>query len=199
MLNIRGSAFHSAHNPEIDVKPCEFHRFADDSIALQHDITKGHLPEAFDCCDCFYAEPPWRYGIKTFNKRAGSDDHSLTDVVRGIAAVIENETRPIALMVSRADLPLYQRLCPPIDKIINTTIGAFKTQYETRVLVWNYKRPLDPMTTKSIRRSLLIDHSCVGDFCCGYGHTAVDARSMNKRFVCSDYNARCIGHLKETL
>jgi hypothetical protein len=42
-------------------------------------------------------------------------------------------------------------------------------------------------------------HSCIGDFCCGYGQSARIFRSEGKQFVCSDFNASCIGFIRETM
>ena len=203
-LKTRGAAFHSARDPELESTPTSRHEFADGSVALQHDITRGFLPDEFQSCDCFYAEPPWRRGVKIFNERAGITGSTLRDVVAGIGQFLAqeeftNQLRPVVLMCSAQDLPLYRDACPEMQQAKPTIISAFKKKAEAMVMTWNVSAALDFTDTESIRRSLLLDHQCVGDFCCGYGHTAVQARSMGKRFVCSDFNARCIGHMKANL
>jgi len=188
--------YHSALKPE---DPCAAalakHVFPDGSIALQWDITTGKLPGEFGQCDCFYVEPPWRAGMKVFNQRANSPDHILKDVVQGIASVVTSEQRPIVLICGKQDSKTYMRLCPEPQQTIQTQIAFHKC--DALAFLWNipYGLDLNPESNETLCKSLAETYDCVGDFVCGYGRTAKIFRDYGNRFVMSDYNAKCIGHM----
>jgi len=195
---MNGNPYHSALREEDPsaqaLSRCEF---PDGSVALQWDITKGYLPPDFAACDCFYLEPPWRAGMKVFNQRAGSPDHVLQDVVAGIAKVVQTETRPIALMCGKQDSKTYLKLCPEPQQIKETTLVFHRCS--ALILTWNVTSPLNYSTNEAVCQSLAAQYNCVGDFVCGYGETARVFRQNQKRFVVSDYNAKCIGHMADHL
>lgn len=52
-----------------DREPIERVEFPD-GVAMRHNLWEP-LPQEFDQCDVWYAEPPWRAGYDRFNERAG--------------------------------------------------------------------------------------------------------------------------------
>lgn len=185
---------HAANRAPADTVPMSAWRSNDGSTALQFDVTTGPLPAAYEACDVLYADLPWARGQGVFNARAGATaTHS--DLLDAVAAIVTADT-PAYLVLGRQDLC---RLPVP-----TTTLPVRLNQYAAVTAAWVSARDAGriraarPTTDVELIRHLAGWHNCVGDFFCGYGRTARIFAEAGKRFVVSDYNARCVGYIAAT-
>lgn len=156
-----------------------------DGIALCHNIWQP-IPAEYSQCDIVYAEPPWRHGYDVFNERAGTNDPPWPDFMRRIATIIRESKCPVVITSGKAALPYldqpdncYETQLNGADALL-ICYGVTLERYETSEFALN---------------EICARFDCIGDWCCGYGLTAVMARRYGKRFVVSDHNATCVGYM----
>jgi len=162
-----------------------FFKSSDGSIVFKHDILDGYH-RLFDGADVIYSEPAWRHGFEKFMQRAGAkgDFNTYLAAIRG--------------MITELDIPAYvvmgiqmkRRLAP--DHIIPIKLHGYKCLLG----VWNdsdSKTTVADVTTNYDAVDCITKkYKTVLDFCCGYGNTALAAKTHNKNFVCSDVNGKCV-------
>lgn len=160
-----------------------------DGIALQHDLFDP-LPAEYEACSVIYADPPWRHGYDVFNERAGASAPEWSVFMRRVGEVIDSTPTPIVLCMGSTAM----RYVPRPTVAYQTTLNGAKAILACwRVTVDNHA------TAESALDELCQRHDVIGDFCAGYGRTAIVARAHGKRFVVSDHNATCIGYMAGAL
>tara|TARA_Y100000310_G_scaffold140706_1_gene140121 strand:- start:2547 stop:2999 length:453 start_codon:yes stop_codon:yes gene_type:complete len=143
-------------------------------------------------CDVIFADMPWRPGYDEFNRRAGSSlgHPPWPEFVQNVSRLVANIEAPVVLLwgkhAERYMLPSeWQR---PVESNGRPAI----------LHGWRLDRfGADGMDRLDIVRLLAHRYDCLGDFCCGYGETGYIATQLGKRFVMSDFNALCIGHIAQ--
>lgn len=189
---MNGQPYHSALHPALASESILFHRFKTGSVAMVHNLLNP-LPKEFDACDVLYADPPWPAGIERFDQRAGVVTAGGFDgIMAALTRIIgENTHRPVVLVIGKAAL---RRL--PAPRMIRRTqlVGrpAILVSYH------QYLDQLDGMNGEPVKYALgflATKYQCIGDMTCGYGEASMAFHAAGKRFVASDYNARCIGKL----
>jgi hypothetical protein len=184
--------YHSAlSNGSIENAPALNRYEAADGIAFTHDLFDP-LPAEYETADCFYAEPPWPAGVKVFDERVGIAGRTFGDLMLKVAAIIESDSRPVMMPVGKTAL----RKLPSPDACHQVLLPSSKAH--CLLASWNWEFT-PQQTTIDSALELISAHSTVGDFACGYGHTAWLARSLGKRWIVSDYNASCIGFIASRL
>ncbi|MDR2408356.1 MAG: hypothetical protein LBE13_09650 [Bacteroidales bacterium] len=180
--------YHSAlHDPIINI-PCT--RFESDHVlALQHDMSIGIPNDVIERCDVIYGEPPWLRGIEVFNQRVGISTFTFDKLVTSICNIIEASKIPMYFIVAAH---LLKKLPKPVYSynIILNTSGAF-------VVCYNTDKIINAKTNLLFIVELAKVYNCVWDFCCGYGNTGRIFRQYKKNAVLSDFDAQCIGYIKE--
>lgn len=163
------------------------------SVALQHDVTNGPLPRAYDHATVLYAEPPWRAGYDRFNERAGIATAlpwgAFLAILDRVIASFAN--RPVYLLVNKEHL---RHLTKPDD----LARVAFHP-HGTTALLASWRAPIpalpDRPSNRDAQAALAAQHPCIGDPFAGYGSSVRAALRANRTFVASDHNARCIGFI----
>jgi hypothetical protein len=173
-----------------NVQPLKRHE-ATDGIAMAHDLFNP-LPTEYDNVNCFYSELPWPAGAKKFDERVGISGRAFSDLIMKVAGLIENDSRPFMLSISKNAL----RWLPAPVCTHNVLLPSSKAN--CLVASWNYV--FEPReTTLECASDLIAAHGVVGDFACGYGQTGSLARKLGKRWLLSDYNESCIGFIATRL
>lgn len=178
--------YHSAHYFERPADPIPYHSTAR-GVALYHDIASGlPLPEQYQQCDILYADLPWRTGFTEFNRRAGvTGDRSYQELLTAVSAIVEQAPRAVLVTGKHAGpwLPLADRVMPV-------------RLNEHAALAYLYRTSAQPVASApELLSQLAARYRCVGDFCCGYGNSGRIFAQAGKRYVLSDHNPRCIGHI----
>jgi len=154
-------------------------------VMLKNDIISNGLPEEFDRCDVLCAEPPWPKGFKIFNDRAGVAHESYSDLVVAFIKIIENNPKPIYLIIGES---MLKRLPMPREVHKTTQNGG-----DALVAVWHGNYDGSCKSVNVICESLGSRYKCLGDFTCGYGTCIVNFLSGGgSSFVASDYDGKCI-------
>jgi hypothetical protein len=182
-------SYHSALKPSRPADPIQAAHLAR-SWAFVHDIRDG-LPSAYDLCDVFYTDLPWRDGFKVFEQRAGQlkADHHHRDYAQfllAVSMVIHKMTRPLVIVTGKHALPYLPK---PTNLYVTKLNGAPAAAFAYNLQLFHLADATDILDELAQR------FECAGDFCCGYGRTAKAFHDRGKRFVVSDYNAMCIGHM----
>lgn len=154
--------------------------------AMANDLVISGLPEAFDKCDCLYAEAPYPDGFSKFNARAGVDDgRGYNDLAKAIAGVIGASKIPVFILSGQR---LIKQLPAPTGSgLVNLRSGKANMAW------WGYDYDGEYRRTHDLMALLAKDFNCLGDFCCGYGEPLeAFIRAGGKQVVAADYNAKCI-------
>ena len=179
-------------------KSCEFFEY-NGNVCFKKDILTGDLDDRFNVCDIFYSEPPWRYGYKIFEKRAGYNYKSdFRGFLKNIHKIIKAQNKPFFIVGGKQD---YEIIFSDADFISNTEIAQHKTKCLCYIYNLNKEifSKIDFSNNLTLIQSLAKNFHCIGDFCCGYGNTGIVFDSFKKNFVMSDADPKCIGYLQETL
>lgn len=178
--------YHTALKSPVDVAPVQRIKVGD-SVAFQHDIFRG-LPLEYAVCDVLYADLPWADGFEIFEARAGKSGRNYESFLKAIWAVIEGTSKPVVVTVGKKGA----KHLPTPENIYKTVLnGAPAVALAYRLSLTNHE------STTAIVDELASRFSCMGNFCCGYGRTVKVFHDAGKRFVASDYNAKCIGVMGE--
>jgi len=181
--------YHTALGDDIKVEPADIVRVGD-SVAFCHDLMEG-LPADYDVCDVLYTELPWRNGFDKFNERAGVDDGRAYEDFMAALSDILLRVNKLTIIVTGSHA---ERLLPaPTMKFDCLLNGGQAIGY---VYGGAFHGKGD---TVAILKTLALKYQCIGDFCCGYGRSAKIFHDAGKRFVVSDYNAKCIGYIAKAL
>lgn len=160
-----------------------------DGVALCHNLWLP-LPAEYSECDVIYAEPPWRHGYDVFNDRAGTQDPPWPDFMRRVADVIAQRSCPVVITAGKGTLRFLQQP----DACYETQLNGGDAMLLCYGLALENSE-----TSESALHEICQRFSIIGDWCCGYGRTALIARQHGKRFVVSDHNATCVGYMAGAL
>lgn len=166
----------------------------DAGLVFQYDLFDRSYPRAFEECDVFYADLPWRSGWREFERRAGVEDQTRT-YPAFVAAVCDHVAHygiPTVLVTGRHALP-YFTLKPQAQA--ETALNS----NPALALYFNCDRISGAYEAEAILADIASQSSvkCGGDFCCGFGRTARRFAAAGKRFVVSDYNPACIRYIED--
>jgi hypothetical protein len=159
-------------------------------VALQNDICNG-LPAEFDKCDVIYAEPAWPKGLGIFNKRAGISTE-WEGYFNSIVNICNTEKRPLVICWGSRE----SKLLPKPSQSFKSKLAHGSDVY---INIYNYTYDGPQANTMNVLFHLAEVFNCIGDFCCGYGNSAIPFLVKGKKFVMADYNSRCIGYIAEKL
>ena len=156
------------------------------NVAICHDA-RDPLPPAFDACDVFYGEPPWRHGYGVFNRRAGlADARPFESFVSRLDSLARSLKAPLVYVVGRRDSKLYRSDATAPTRINGASAVALYYRSEPF--------PGDP-DAEGILQLLAGRYVRVGDFLAGCGRAGRIFASRGKAWTLSDYNPRSIGHI----
>lgn len=171
--------------------PCERVDIGE-SVAFTWDVmSETLLPEPYLRADVFYVVPPWRSGLKVFDERAGSEPQDYKQFMAHLSNLLFNDPRPKVVISGKhaqAMLPEPQELVPV--KYLKEKSFAF-------IYGLSGFGEYEGKDASEILERLARDFHCGGDFFCGYGQTAKRFLQAGKLFVVSDYNAECIGYIRD--
>lgn len=157
-------------------------------VALRWDVIHEPMPAEFSSCDVWYGEPPWKAGHEHFTARAGAKQQTWGELNARIGWMIRMADIPIVMTAGKAAL----KQLPDPDNVYDTDLNgnaALLVCWGTKL--WNYGTAQDAIHDLADR------FDCIGDMFAGYGRTASIATHYGKRWVMSDYNARCVGVMAE--
>lgn len=157
------------------------------SIVVRHNIEHGYHPD-FQQADVIYAEPAWRNGYEKFMRRADTEG-SFRSYLASISNLICTLEVPSYIVMGQH---MKKQLTP--DHIIPIKLHGYKCFLG----IWNAE-PIEAATNYDAVNTIASVHSCILDFCCGYGNTARAAIRHGKRFICSDINGHCIYYIAKEL
>lgn len=180
--------YHSAHLPWSEDPPVEYVAF-DNGTAQVHDLLAGPpLPYEYGDADVLYAEPAWQRGFETFNQRAKVEDGRTYKVyARNVAALVDTGKPTVIIWGRHAE-----RFLPEYESAIPVWLDRHSA---VAYLFNNVQVPETVRTTLDVMHALADRYEVLGDPCCGWGNTARIATEHGKRFVVSDFNPYCIGHI----
>jgi hypothetical protein len=179
--------YHSALHDPIEVNGSLDYFEKDGNVALVNNVLDG-IPSVFNKCDILYSEISWIDGLDKFNKRANSS-LDFTQYITAINSIIRNSKVPTIIIGS---IKILSKIEKP-HQILETKINGANA----KAFVYNYDFDGMHSTTTSIILNIASKFNCVGDFCCGYGNTGRIFKKMNKKFVMSDYNSKCIKFISD--
>ena len=178
--------YHSALKSDLSLnKEMDFFKSSDGSVVFKHDILDGYH-RLFDGADVIYSEPAWRHGFEKFMQRAGAKGDFNT-YLAAIQGTITELGLPAYVVMG---IQMKHRLAP--DYSVPIKLHGYKCLLG----VWN--EPItktimaDVITNYDAIDRIVKKHETVLDFCCGYGNTALAAKTHNKKSICSDVNGKCI-------
>jgi hypothetical protein len=174
------------------------------SIAFVADINDG-LPSEYSDCDIIYSEIAWRRTFSVFAERAGVAS-SYEGYIKSIAVIAEaamlGNVAPTIIVCGKTE---EKRLPKPTERIpVNLNTGG---RFITEAIAIAYGSELPRLKPEKWENSSTVDllsaiankYSRVGDFCCGYGNSGIVFCAHGKSFVMSDFDPKCIGHIKQSL
>lgn len=178
--------YHSAHTEPIDSDKLDYFT-CPSGVALVHDVMAGPLPNEYDACNVLYAEPPWQRGFEQFNTRANVEDaRTYPAFLAAVGELVRAVEIPVVLITGAHAVGHL----PPADHRFSTQLY----EHSAVALCYRIEPPTAPRTDELLTQ-LATRYSCVGDFCCGYGNTARAFTKARRRFVCSDFDPKCIGYI----
>jgi hypothetical protein len=178
--------YHTALKSEFAAQPVQ-RISVGHSVSFQHDIFQG-LPQEYAVCDILYADLPWADGFEAFEHRAGKSGRSYEAFLKAVGDIIQSVNTPVVVTTGKKGA----KHLPTPDASYPTVLnGAPAVALAYRLTLSKH------LTTSGIIDELVNRYSCLGNFCCGYGRTVKAFHDAGKRFVASDYNAKCIGVIGE--
>ena len=179
--------YHSAHTEPADSDKLDYFT-CPSGVALVHDVMAGALPLEYADCDVLYAEPPWQRGFEQFNTRAGVDDaRTYRAFLTAVGDIVQSVTIPAVLITGAHAVPHL----PAAGHQFATQLY----EHSAIALCYRFEQPPDAPRTNELLAQLATRFRCVGDFCCGYGNTAQAFVKARRKFVCSDFDPRCVGYI----
>lgn len=163
------------------------HFAKDGNYAFQYDASKKDVLAAFTKADVFYCDAAWPHGLKQFNVRAGIECN--IDAYYESLIVIANELN-IATAITAAKRMQKFAINYRVEEI---KLNGDKAYLYTK----NISRRLARMTATDILHYLADEYNVALDISCGYGRTADIFSQHNKNWIMCDYNAKCIGYIKQ--
>jgi hypothetical protein len=182
------------------------------SIAFTYDVMSGkQLPFEYDACDVLYAEIPWKHGFDIFNSRADKANvitqetkwRRYDDFLLRILQITQSSKKPTFLLVGQF---FSSYLLKHNAKEMFIKYPIMLNNGKAWIYCANLYNPfnwlfLDKYHTHTSTETLISDlaqrFERVGDFMCGYGTTGRIFMMNKKKFVMSDYNSKCIGHIAD--
>lgn len=160
-------------------------------LALTWDLAaEGLLPEAFDQCDVLYAEPPAPAGWRVFHERAGIEPAMTYRAFIGLCSRLVQDRGGVLVVCTQAEK--------------YALAARFTERVELHRPDWSQlaKWYCDPpkrssLTVDGVLTTLAGRYDCIGDFCCGCGHTGAAFVAAGKRYVMSDVEPRCTGYISK--
>lgn len=141
------------------------------------------FPGLFYDCDVFYSDLPWRSGFNVFEARSGIEGRSYKDFIRSIKLHVDHYRKPTVFVTGKHVLfDINPSAAYP------TTLNGAPAMAMCWGITLNWHK-----SERSILKDLSDRFGTVGDYCCGYGRTG----EFFDKFVMSDYNAACVGHVAE--
>lgn len=180
--------YHTALKPEHEAAPCQT-VVVDDCLAFCHDIFAG-LPDEYRFAEVIYTEIPWLDGFDTFEGRVGAKGRDYASFLVALGNIIMESDLPMVIVAGKK---ARKYLPEPVEAYSTKLNGAPAAAYCYRIGLSNYASDM------AILDELTKRFNVGGDFCCGYGRTAKAFRDAGKKFIVSDYNPTCIGHIREWL
>jgi hypothetical protein len=193
---LKGEIYHSALRPDLPLTEELSYYESNGSVVFQHDISKGIISPHYKNVDCIYSEPAWRAGYEVFKKRSGSIVSStFEDYLGAIKKFVETLNKPTFLVIGKH---MLKALAPN------------EGYYEIKLHKWNALLGLwnivgeefdalnkimcggQIQNNKDVMNYVIGRYNIIGDFSCGYGNLVSYAVMNNKKFVCSDLNAKCV-------
>lgn len=177
--------YHSAHYPPLNT-PAVTGCIVSGGVAFVHDLMDG-LPPAFDGCDVFYADIPWRSGFALFNKRADvADGRTFPAFMDAVWGVIAQGT-PTVLVTGLHAGPFLPEPCQLVPLRLN--------EHDAVAYCFALADIPPVLTAADLLVHLAQRFDRVGDFCCGCGSAARAFVRAGKEFVAADINPQCIGYI----
>lgn len=183
--------YHSALRQELAIDGELDYYEKDGSVVFKHDITNG-CHDVFWRADVIYTEPAWQHGYEIFANRAGiNQPKPYKEYLLAIKDVIETLSVPAYVVMGRHMVRILRPEC---------TAELRLHGYKCLLGIYNADPINVPNNTAALQHvAQNPDYRCILDFCCGYGNTAAAALRAGKKFVCSDFNAKCVYYIAKEI
>lgn len=173
-----------------EASPCE--RFEDFGItAFRWDLFDGWSPEHLKG-DGLCMEIPWRRGFDVFEKRAGAKEEegrNHRNFVKKVMQMLSEWKHPAVLFHGKE---ILNEVSGHDARFESTLYGG-----DCMVSVYNCRTMPEFKTDLEINQWLTDKSRVLVNPVCGYGRTARLAKEAGKRSIVSDYNASCIGYIRD--
>jgi len=186
--------YHSGLAEEHQAEPCDRFEWGP-VLALRHDLFEP-LPREFERCDVFYLEPPWRVGFNEFNRRA-KVDHNYSRFMERLSEVLRSLRVPVFCVAGDAAVKMLPNPTAKA-KIKVHGLGAVLLCYNSAPIL-PHVEGRKVVTNLECIAALANRFQCVGDLFCGYGLAGRIFLEYGRACVLSDYNAKCIGRIRDTV
>jgi hypothetical protein len=154
-------------------------------VAFVHDIFDGY-DIRYDDCDVLYTDIPMACGFDVFERRAQSAGRTYFEFLWNAGNFIQRAKKPAVILGGKIAAEFFGDAAvacksklnglPVFAICFNLQLSKAKNEFDV----------LDELATR---------FDCIGDFCCGYGRAGRVFAKHGKRFVMSDLNDACIGHI----
>ena len=161
-------------------------------LIFKQDIIVDNLSKHYEQVDFFYADLPYPQGFKIFNSRANiKDTRTYKDLMIAVKEKILSMQKPVHLVLGKMSL---KHLPEPQD-IREIYLNKDKSFYA----VWNSSL-IEGKNTTELCENFSRYYSCMGDFMCGFGQSALEFHvKKNGKVVASDFDTRALGVFKYRL
>ena len=155
-------------------------------VACRHDLLDGVPPEML-AADVWYADLPWRDGFDKFAQWAGTPQKGLySDLLNRVAGDIRESGKPTCLVTGKHAV---RSLTPQHVAPVSLNGGA------AVACLWNMQPWGVVYDTTVLLKRFAQQYGTVADFCCGYGRAGRVFAQAGKRYIMSDFDAKCIGYI----
>lgn len=220
MGEIKGSwnmslIYHSATKKakELNIKNSLGFYSVNNSVVFRHDIVSKEIHPFFKDAEAIYSEPAWPAGYAIFCERANKT------IIRGLD--YSSYLLSILSVVYALKVPTYLIIGARMGKLIDSLIGDYIPDldidwtFPTKILGYRAYVLTAFLTQDQINN--LLDQQCniknntdiiehvtsnhdhILDFSCGYGNIVESAMRKGKKFICSDFNGKCVYYVASEL
>lgn len=180
------SDYHTALGNLTDQWPPLARHVGKAGVTFRHDLLDG-VPIEMQAADVWYADLPWRDGFKKFAKRAGVEQKgAYGDLLALLARAVRESGKPTCIVTGRHAVA---SLKPAHVAAVSLNGGA------AVACLWNIKPWAVVYDTTVLLKRFAQEYGTVADFCCGYGRAGRVFAQAGKRYIMSDFDAKCIGYI----
>jgi hypothetical protein len=187
--------YHSILKDELPIEQELESYQAGGSRVFRYDIVNDRpVPEIFKKAQVIYSEPAWPYKYDVLCKRAGlkKDEIDYADYLENIWTLIHGLGVPAYIIASSKMMKILldpELIVPVKLNGAEAKLCIWNIPYDDFIFIENNSKNTD------IIKYVVGKYNTILDFSCGYGNIVRPALDVGKKFICSDFNAKCVYYI----